>query len=361
MSEPPRPLHLLTVSDDGARLILRDTDGERFVLDVDEALTAAVRGDRPRLGQLQIETGELRPRDIQSRVRAGASVAEIATAYGIDPERVRRFAAPVLDERAHVARQAQTAGFRGGSLESSGDNLGDVVAARLEERGVDVSTLVWDAWRREDGRWDVEAAYARGETTVRGRFAFDVAARIVVADDEHAGWLLGFEPERATGAGRPSHLSAVASGESGVDSASFESPGVFDGDDRPDNDEVDDRLDPGDRRQLARAQSDNRRRPALDRESGRTTAPASPPVPEDRGSRRTARRPKRQQPTTRPSADRSEPARIEAREPARQQPARTEQPTRSEQPARDPARNTGRAAVPSWDEILFGATPKKPS
>ena len=93
----PRDLSLVSVSDDGASLVLGDAEGGRYLLPVDEALVAAVRGDRSRLGQLQIETGELRPKEIQARIRAGASVSEVATAAGVAPERVRRFAGAVLD------------------------------------------------------------------------------------------------------------------------------------------------------------------------------------------------------------------------------------------------------------------------
>ena len=51
------------VHEDGQHLLLADDEGDRFRVPLDEPLRAAVRRDRPRLGQLQIEIdGGLRPR-----------------------------------------------------------------------------------------------------------------------------------------------------------------------------------------------------------------------------------------------------------------------------------------------------------
>ena len=44
----------------------------------------------------------MRPRDIQARIRAGASVDDVIVESGLDRERVERFAAPMLAEREHI-------------------------------------------------------------------------------------------------------------------------------------------------------------------------------------------------------------------------------------------------------------------
>ena len=70
---------------------------------VDEALRAAARRDRPRLGQLQIEIeGGLRPREVQALIRRGLSAEEVADRAGWTVEKVRRFEGPVLAEREHL-------------------------------------------------------------------------------------------------------------------------------------------------------------------------------------------------------------------------------------------------------------------
>lgn len=85
-------LRVVAVSNDGTRLVLKAADSTEYTLPIDERLRAAVRGDRPRLGQIEIEVeSHLRPRDIQARIRAGASAEEVASLAGIPVDRVRRF------------------------------------------------------------------------------------------------------------------------------------------------------------------------------------------------------------------------------------------------------------------------------
>ena len=85
-------LRLIGVHEDGQHLLLADADGGRYRLALDDALRAAARRDRPRLGQLQIEIeGGLRPRDVQALVRRGLSTEEVADRAGWTVEKVRRF------------------------------------------------------------------------------------------------------------------------------------------------------------------------------------------------------------------------------------------------------------------------------
>ena len=49
----------------------------------------------------------LRPKEIQARIRAGASVEQVAQMAGVDVGRVERFAHPVLLERARAAELAK--------------------------------------------------------------------------------------------------------------------------------------------------------------------------------------------------------------------------------------------------------------
>ena len=101
--EPPRRMRsarLVGLSPDGKSLIVVTESGEELIIEADERLRAAVRGDRQRLGQLEIEMQtSLTPRDIQARIRAGESLEDVAGVAGIPPDRVERFAAPVLAER----------------------------------------------------------------------------------------------------------------------------------------------------------------------------------------------------------------------------------------------------------------------
>lgn len=120
-------LRVVAVSNDGTRLVLKAADSTEYTLPIDERLRAAVRGDRPRLGQIEIEVeSHLRPRDIQARIRAGATAEEVAQMAGIPVDRVRRFEGPVLAERAFMAERARKTPVRRPG-ENSGPPLGEAV------------------------------------------------------------------------------------------------------------------------------------------------------------------------------------------------------------------------------------------
>jgi hypothetical protein len=177
----------MAVTSDGSRLVLRSSDGQEFHLAIDERLRAAVRGDRARLGQIEIEAeGQLRPRDIQARIRAGATAQEVADTSGISVERIRRFEGPVLAERAFMAEKAQNTQVRRQG-ESHGQKLGEIVLERLAKRGADDPAAVrWDSWRRDDGTWTVQAIYKISGELYEALWAFDPPRRLVTPEDDEA-------------------------------------------------------------------------------------------------------------------------------------------------------------------------------
>ena len=107
-----RELKVIGLDVDGKAIICEGRDpADKFTLPVDDRLRAAVRGDRS-LGQTlrDIEVKSvLRPRDIQARIRAGASVEQVAESSGMDITKVERFAHPVLLERQRAAELATAA------------------------------------------------------------------------------------------------------------------------------------------------------------------------------------------------------------------------------------------------------------
>ncbi len=188
-------LRLTGVSEDGRKLLLVSDAGVEFTVDVDDRLRAALRGDQPRLAQLEMQMDStLRPRDIQARIRSGETPEAVAQVAGTSVDKVMPYATPVLAERAHVAQRAQRASIRRRPTESGGAGartLGDAVGSHLRGRNVDPDTVTWDAWRREDGRWTLTGSYTTGDRVGAAHFSFDAPGNYVVADDDDAHWLLG--------------------------------------------------------------------------------------------------------------------------------------------------------------------------
>jgi hypothetical protein len=142
--------------------------------------------------QLEIDMeSALSPREIQSRVRAGDSVEEVARVAGMTLEWIEPFAAPVLAEREYVAQLAQSHQVRRGGETIAHRSLAQVVADRLASRRVDTNSLIWDAWRLEGRRWLVRVDYDSGKARREARFVYDANGRFSVADNDDARWLLG--------------------------------------------------------------------------------------------------------------------------------------------------------------------------
>jgi hypothetical protein len=175
-----RTLQIVRTSTDGTALVLSDRDGNEFALRIDETLSGALRGDRPVDGQLKLrEPGTFDVRAVQAAVRGGLSTAEVAEAYGLDEARVARYAAPIMDERRHVAEQAREALARTDAFDGR-----LVTVQSLLDRHGDVADI--DAWRREDGRWVVKARVEGGNGDAVASWLLDSARRSATPMDETA-------------------------------------------------------------------------------------------------------------------------------------------------------------------------------
>ncbi|MDZ7576857.1 MAG: septation protein SepH [Candidatus Nanopelagicales bacterium] len=176
-------LTFVGLSDDGASLILSTPDGTRYSLPIDERVRAATRGGR--VIRVEGDTTPVTARDVQSRVRSGATPEEVAEYSGWPLERVQAFAAPVLQERSWVTEQAIACPAGRGEEDPT---LGSLVTRRLAERGIDEDATRWDAWRREDGLWTVLLAYPAGKGDRVATWSFDLSAKILTSDDDEARW-----------------------------------------------------------------------------------------------------------------------------------------------------------------------------
>ena len=203
-------LRLVGVHEDGLHLLLADDEGNRFTVPLDEALRAAARRDRPRLGQLQIEiSGGLRPKDVQAMIRAGMTAEEVAERAGWTVEKVHRYEGPILAEREHVASLARQVRLRprGGS-HGGAPTLDARVAERLRTREIDADSAQWDSRRTDKGAWTVLLLFNAGGRQREAAWSFDPLARTVSAVDDEARWLSEDEDQQAPGPIPAPHLAA---------------------------------------------------------------------------------------------------------------------------------------------------------
>ncbi|HZK05844.1 MAG TPA: septation protein SepH [Actinomycetaceae bacterium] len=179
-------LSLARIDGDGEQLVLTDETGAEYTLRITEELRTAVRRDRQIAERVRATSQPVTPREIQTLLRAGSSVEEVAELSGLTPERIERYEGPVTAERAWVIERAQSLTV---GRHPDSPNLGDLALDRLATRKVDPDALEWDAVRGETGPWTVKLSFPVGGRLAYASWEVDLQARSLHALDDEARWL----------------------------------------------------------------------------------------------------------------------------------------------------------------------------
>jgi hypothetical protein len=309
--------------EDGALLVASD-DGTRFRIPVQEVLQANLR---PSLGEPGAGR-KLAPKDVQAHIRSGMSAQDVAAITGADLEYIQRFEGPVMAEREFVVTSAlAVAVHMAGDTDPlrQGMTFGTAIRARLHELGG--TDERWASWKDASG-WIVKLAFTANQIEHDARWQFDPKRHALTPLNNEAITLS--QQGEAAGPLMP-RLRAVSTDEPVIDSSRFDS-GAF--------------------------------------EFSESMTDATPTAPEPV---RIARATEEAAPVaTNQTADLLEALRRRRgeREAAsfEEEDARSAHPSTGsirlvdapeEEPPARPAssRKKGRAAMPSWDEIVFGARP----
>ena len=209
-----RTARLVGPTADGTSILFVTEDGEELTVVVDDSVRATLQQAQdgpgpdaaqppatavrrqPRRREAPMDT-PLTPRDIQTRIRSGESLEDVAAGSGMDADRIERFAAPVLAEREHLALTALGSSIRRRGESSGHRPLRAVVAERLLAQGLDPDDVRWDAWKRDDNAWQVTADYELEGEPRHAEFRFDPQGRFSHAEDDEARWLAGEQPSPA--------------------------------------------------------------------------------------------------------------------------------------------------------------------
>jgi hypothetical protein len=121
----------------------------------------------------------LSPKEIQARLRAGRTVAEVAEEAAVDEEWVRRFASPVLAEQSQVLLRALGVLCRANRKGDSAEPLAQSVGINLVERGhlltEDELAGGWSAYHVRDASWVVRFRYISRRRDQIAQWAFDLS------------------------------------------------------------------------------------------------------------------------------------------------------------------------------------------
>ncbi|HIW94980.1 MAG TPA: DUF3071 domain-containing protein [Candidatus Corynebacterium gallistercoris] len=121
---------------------------------------------------------KLSPREIQDRIRHGASVAELAEEADTDESRIEPYAWPILQERSRIAELARSTY----PVSTEGPNeltLWEVLATALAARGENLADASWDAYQNPSRKW---VAAVRWDKELAGRTSAHVAEFLLELD-----------------------------------------------------------------------------------------------------------------------------------------------------------------------------------
>ncbi|CAB4859271.1 MAG: DUF3071 domain-containing protein [Actinobacteria bacterium] len=153
-------LSVIEVTRDGIIVVTRD--GQRFSLALDDALRSKLGHSTPSTTAVTVS-----PKEIQSLLRSGLSVADVATQTGTSDEHVARFEAPIVAELAFVLERALAVPVVADDSDSS---FGAEIGARISAQGGRI--VRWQAYRTND-EWVVGARCLLGTIEEDATWAFD--------------------------------------------------------------------------------------------------------------------------------------------------------------------------------------------
>ncbi|HRN30331.1 MAG TPA: septation protein SepH, partial [Terrimesophilobacter sp.] len=215
-------MHELTViGAESDALLLEGAAGEKFTVSIDENLRSALRGARSTDAVTAPRPG---PREIQAHIRAGMSANDVASITGAPIEYIQKFEGPVLAEREFVIESAlavpvTTAADTDASAEPR--TFGSVIKSRLADLGA--TAVRWASWKEPEAGWVVKLAFTADSIDHDARWSFEPRKSTLVPANNEATTL---SQQGDTPVGLIPRLRAVAPEVKSPDESRFDS-GAF--------------------------------------------------------------------------------------------------------------------------------------
>ncbi|MDP3209104.1 MAG: septation protein SepH, partial [Rhodoglobus sp.] len=210
---------LQVIGVENGALVVASDDGTRFRLTIDDALQSKVRHSIPEPG----EGRKLAPKDIQAHIRSGMSAQDVASITGAPLDYIQRFEGPVIAEREFVVKTALDVAVHTAADTDplrQGKTFGTAIRERLHE--IDGSNERWASWKDVSTGWIVKLSFTSNQIDHDARWQFDPKKHTLSPLNSEAITLS--QQGEAAGVLMP-RLRAVAS-EATLDSSRFDS-GAF--------------------------------------------------------------------------------------------------------------------------------------
>ncbi|WP_440311524.1 septation protein SepH [Leucobacter chromiireducens] len=152
--------------EDQTLIVANDADQE-FRLVVDDAVLSELRN----LSRRERDASKVRPREIQSLIRAGKTRAQVMEITGLEASDIERYEEPVLAERRYILERAHAVPVRADAHSEADQHFGSVIAERLVSLAAEASE--WASWRDEETGWMVSLEFISRDVAHRAVWAFD--------------------------------------------------------------------------------------------------------------------------------------------------------------------------------------------
>jgi Protein of unknown function (DUF3071) len=332
---------LQVIGVENGALLVASEDGERYRIAIDEVLQSKLRQS----ASTASTDRKISPREIQAHIRGGMSAQDVAAVTGAELDYIQRYEGPVLAEREYVIGSALGVPVHTAlETDPEGTTFGAVIEQRLTSLGA--SDERWASWKEETAGWIVKLSFTANQIDHDARWQFDPKKLALSPLNNEAIQLsqqgdapTGLIPRlRAVGADRSSDTSRFDSGAFLLDGSEMDAPVA----------------------PRASAATED----APEAEKGQT-ANLLEALRRRRGERETASYSDEELAGT-PSSDHPSTGSIRLvsvsleeylEVPAEPAPSATlPQPTLPANSGK-PVSRKGRASMPSWDDIVFGARP----
>ena len=385
-------LRLIGVHDDGENLVLESADGTRFLLPIDANLrTSITKARRIQPARGLGAKGTYGPRDIQTRFRQGASVEEIAEESGWEPERVRRYEWPIVAERAHIIRAAQSVKIGRRSSASGTAQIPVTLSARIEEvserYGFEEATQDWTTRQQENGQWRVELDIALKDSVRQNlpaqvvfpaRWVYNPANQGLYASNEAAYFLMGNSEDAVAAAAKKAPVEVPPAR---LPKAPEPAPAPLTSSESADERKLKELLERA--RSVRPAQVEEPEvfvhresaQPAQPIESAEPVAPAAPAAPAVQVAPAAPAAPAAPEPTAETTVETTDPLAVDSEAPVESVPvesfalpapvedapaaeapaAEAQAEPASEEKPKPSSSKKQRVSVPAWDDIIFGS------
>lgn len=160
---------LRVIGVEGGALLVASEEGERYRIPIDELLQSRIRQVSPEQGAGH----KLSPREIQDQIRSGMSAQDVASVTGMPVEYIEKYEGPILAEREHIVHSALEVPVHT-ALDTgpiSGMSFGTAIRSRLS--AISAINERWASWKDPHSGWVVKLSFTADQIDHDARWGFD--------------------------------------------------------------------------------------------------------------------------------------------------------------------------------------------